>query len=49
MKNNPIIDFVAFYDYVSDMITERLITEGAIKLDHNLFLFNSPSVQIFRR
>ena len=37
MKNNPIIDLAALYDEVSDMITERLVIEGAIKLDHNLF------------
>lgn len=46
MKNNPIIDLAALYDEVSDMITERLVIEGAIKLDHNLFQLNDNIVDV---
>ena len=46
MKNNPVIDLAALYDDVSDMITERLVIEGAIKLDHNLLQLNDNIVDI---
>lgn len=46
MKNNPIIDLAVLYDEVPDMITERLFIERAIKLHHNLFLFNDNIVDV---